>query len=403
MSKKYRIYAKIVGYILPNNEIEIDHCIIKKMSFSEQRKRKFFPLRNERKEDFNNPWYKSYITYPTNADFRELKTKYVIYTDIEEYRGERDKPKDVGGFSGDVNSALGIAVRRFDRVVNSLCLCASDLMIRKVNRYLDTKYDYQICKIYELKDGREINTEKPFMGGWGGMINAPATNFNYADIDMTLMSRMLKSKNIIFIKSLRYLFKGVRGMHNNIPVEKIFIDYVKSIEIIVNQFKGKSFNKKLLNVSKILDVPKELIKEIKDIWKSRSRGDFAHANTSLTSLNLPPQFPEPSDSEFRYFNLFGICSMLILKYFKYIENEIEVFINDSQSKYMSEDYNNELIDVNMGEYFSFYTKISNRKILTPLLKREIANNFKCKIKEIKLKSFKNNKAVFKINSNTISV
>jgi len=403
MSKKYRIYAKIVGYILPDNETEIDHCIIKKMSLSEQRKRKFFPLRNERKENFNDPWYKSYITYPSNADFRELKTKYVICTDIEKYRGERDKPKDTGGFSGDVNSALGIAVRRFDRVVNSLCLCASDLIVKKVNRYLDTKYDYQICRIYELKEERENNTEKPFMGGWGGMINFPAKNFNFTDIDVVLMSRMLKSKNIIFIKSLRYLFKGVRGMHNNVPAEKIFIDYVKSIEIIVNQFKGKSFNKKLLNVSKILDIPKESIKEIKDIWKSRSRGDFAHANTSLTSLNLPPQFPEPSDSEFRYFNLFGICSMLVLKYFKYIENEFEVFINDDHLKFTSEDNYNQLIDVNIGEYFCFYTKISNKRILTPLLKKEIANHFKCKIKEIKLKSFKDNKVVFKINSKDVSV
>lgn len=403
MSKKHRIYAKILGYILPDKETKIYNCVIKKMSLREQKRRKFAPLRNERKEEFNDPWYKSYITYPSNADFRELKTKYIIYTDVEECKGERDKPKDSGGYYGDVNSALGIAIRRFDKVMGSLCLCSADMMHNKVNRYLEIKFDYQICKIYEIKNGIEVDADNPFMGGWGGMINGPANNFHFADIDMNSMNRMLKSKNIIFIKSLRYLLKGIKGMHNNVPVEKIFIDYAKSIEIIINQFKGKSFNKKLKTASKILELPSEKIKEIKEIWKSRSHGDFAHANNSLTSLNLPPQFPEPSDSEFRYFDLFGICAMLVIKYFKHIENELEIIINDDGIKYISEDYLDQLIDVNMGEYFVFYSKVLNRKILIPLIKKEIASNFKCKIKEIKLKSYKNNKAVFKISSDMVSL
>lgn len=398
---KYRIYATILGYVLPEEETIINYCVIKKMSLEEQRKRKFAPLRNNRKEAFNNIYYKSYITYPSNSDFREVKTKYIICTDIEEYKGEKNKPKDTGGYHGEVNSALGIAIRRFDRVIGLLCLCSSDLLFREVNRYLSTKYDYQICKIYEIKDGKEVTAEKPFMGGWGGMINFPGSRNSFEGINFAMLNRMLNSKNIVFIKSLRYLLSAVKGFHRNLPMEKIFIDYVKCIELIIKSFKGKGFAKQLDKASKILELSSEYKKEIKAIWNSRCSGDFAHANKSLISLYLPPQFPEPSDSEFRGVDLFEMCSMLILKYFKYIDNEFEIILNDDHLKYIDKDNYNQLIDVNMGEYFSFYTNLSNRKILTPLIKRKVASHFKCKIKDIKLKNYKSNKIVFKILNNFV--
>lgn len=165
--RKIRVYAKIVGYVLPEIEATIDHCVIRKMPFKEQKSRKFLPLRNIIKEDFKNPWYKSYITYPSNSDFREIKSHYIIYTDIEEYTGESAQAKDSGGYYGEINSALGIAIRRFDKVIGALSLSSCDLLFNKHKRYLATKYDYQICKIYELAGKKEIETEKPFMGGMG--------------------------------------------------------------------------------------------------------------------------------------------------------------------------------------------------------------------------------------------
>lgn len=39
--KKYKVYAKILGYVLPDEELEIGECKIEKMSYKEQRKRNF--------------------------------------------------------------------------------------------------------------------------------------------------------------------------------------------------------------------------------------------------------------------------------------------------------------------------------------------------------------------------
>lgn len=398
-NKKIRIYAKIIGYVLPKNDFILNHCVIKKMSFKEQKKRKFLPLRNVINEDFKNPWYKSYITYPSNSDFREIKSNYVIFTDIERFTAKSGQAKDSAGYHGDISSALGIAIRRFDKVIGALSLSSCDLLFNKHKRYLATKYDYQVCRIYELVGEKEIDAEKPFMGGWGGMINFPDKKSSFKDINFGLMNRMLESKDKVFVKSLRYLLKAVKGMHLNLPIEKIFIDYTKSIELIINSFKGKYFSKKLERASKILDISDVDRQTIKDIWKSRSRGDFAHASDSLRSFSLPPQFPEPSDADFfAKIDSFELCSMILLKYFKYIDNEVEVRINDSSKRFMDDKYFDKLIDVNIGEYLAFYTSIKNRRTLTIKLKQELAKHYKCKYKNIKLRSFKQDRIVFKIIS-----
>jgi hypothetical protein len=43
-NKKYRVYAKILGCILPKDKMAVFDCTIQKMNRSEQKRRNFSPL-----------------------------------------------------------------------------------------------------------------------------------------------------------------------------------------------------------------------------------------------------------------------------------------------------------------------------------------------------------------------
>src|ERR1700733_8121084 len=111
-ARKYRVYAKVLGYSLPLETTEISKCVIKRMSFTEQRKRNFKPLNIQVSRPEPESFYKSYIAFGAASDTRIFKTRYVIYTDIENNTGH-----DTGGL-------IGVAIRRFDRVVGALSLAA---------------------------------------------------------------------------------------------------------------------------------------------------------------------------------------------------------------------------------------------------------------------------------------
>ena len=81
---KYRVYAKIIGYVLSaKDEICLYDCVIKKMPFKEQKRRKFVAIEADIKDPGNPRYHKSYITQKVFTDPRFIKTHYVIYCDVE--------------------------------------------------------------------------------------------------------------------------------------------------------------------------------------------------------------------------------------------------------------------------------------------------------------------------------
>ena len=111
---KYRIYALVHGEIL--SEGQIFKCLVIKMSFEEQRRRRFSPIQSVFSEGEDIDYYKTYVTSLRYVDPVRIKSGYVIIHDIEE-----NKPGD----------ALGGAIKEIDRVCRFLSLACLEDVKRK--------------------------------------------------------------------------------------------------------------------------------------------------------------------------------------------------------------------------------------------------------------------------------
>lgn len=362
---RYRIYAKILGPILPKDKTQYGECFIERMSIAEQKRRKFKPI-----QPSNSPvppdgkFYKSYITHHKEIDPRVIKTEYVMHTEIT---------------GRDVNYALGVAIPRFEKVTGALAIAASVHYGNKYNRKARyTNYEYQICRIYEIVDNNEVETKQGiFAGGMISLINLPSDN-NKSLLDEKLLDRMLKSKDDIFLKALGYLQEGEKGFHNNASLEKITLDFAKSIELILGLFKG-TFSKKLKSLAKEFGIDKEDCDEIKKLWKLRGGGDVAHAKRGSKIRFYPPQYPIPSNVDMVYIESSSLAARVLTKYFLFRDSVLSIKLSDD-----SMDDLDELYDVDNGSLYTIRTLEKNRKRLTLILKAKISIAFGMPVKNIKL-------------------
>ena len=364
----YRIYAKIIGPVLPDKLASYEECSIVPMPISEQEKREFKPIEANSPEPDDSDYYKTYVTHHRVADPRIIKTGHVVYTDVDTY---------------DVSSALGHAIRRFEKLTGTLAIASSIHYAKKhkvKSRY--TNYEYQIVRIYGLIDGKESDAEVPvFAGGMVSHINLPSET-DMTVLDEKLVERMLKSRDDIFWKSLKYLQSGEKGFHNNTPPEQMTMDFMKSIELIVKLGNGRKFSTQLRNTAKALDIDKDDCDKIMELWRLRSGGDVAHAKRGSKADSYPAQYPVPSNVDGPYIDSSSLAVRVLTQYFLFRDSILTIKLSDKDHYDVDE-----LIDVNQGTAFVLRPSRKDRKFLTPFLKGKISTHFGIPMKNIKLYSY----------------
>ncbi len=375
---KYRIYAKIIGQTLPNTETLYEDCVIAPMSVEEQEKRKFKPIEANSPEPTDRDFYKTYVTHHRDTDPRIIKTGHIIRTDVETH---------------DAGSALGHAIKRFERITGTLGIASLIQYDQKHNRKFNyTNCEYQIVRIYKLENDREVDEEVPiFASSSVSHINLPSQT-DVAVLDEKLIERMLKSRDDIFWKSLRYLQSGQKGFRNNTSSEMMTLDFMKSIELIINLWNGRSFPVRLKKAAKELQIDQEDQKSIKELWSLRSNGDVAHAKRGSKADFYPAQYPIPSNVDGPYIDSGSLAVRVLTKYFLFRDSILSIKISDE-----THDEADELIDVNQGTAYTIRPSNKNKRLLTPFLKRKIATHFGVPIKNIKLYAYQAPNIHFRIS------
>jgi len=373
---KYRIYAKIIGPILPDNPTTYGDCIISPMDISEQENRKFKPIEANSPEPTEQDFYKSYVTHRRDADPRIIKTNHIIRTDIETHH---------------VGSALGHAIKIFEKATGTLGITALIQFEQKHNRKFNyTNYEYQIVRIYKLENDKESEAEVPvFAGGSVSHINLPSET-DMSVLDEKLMERMLKSRDDIFWKSFGYLQSGQKGFRNNTAPEKMTLDFMKSIELVVRLWNGKKFSSQLKKAAKELGIDKEDADKIMELWRLRSGGDVAHAKRGSRADSYPAQYPIPSNVD--YIDSGALAVRVLTKYFLFRDSILSIHISDKDHYDIDE-----LVDVNQGAAFAIRPSKKGKKFLTPFLKKKISTHFEIPLKNIKLYSYQTPNVHFRIS------
>lgn len=392
--KRYKVYAKILGYVLPDTSIEINNCKIEKMSYREQKERNFQPLKGWKVREFNM----NYMTFPRGADFRVMRSNFIVSTVL-----------DCSG----PNEALGLAEIIFDKLIGTFMLYMAHWWPNKHSkskiRFSD--YDYLICKLYEIVDDKEIEVRdlRPTSSS-ASMCHYPAfkeltTNSN------EIIEQYINCKDEIFEKSLKYFTNGIKGLHKQLPEEKVFLDLFKTIELIIKNFENKKkkrreiFKKIVKRAKKELGLSHDDEKKINRYWNMRSNGDFAHA-TARKSF-LPPQYPNPGDCEpfVNYFELIDLSQKVLINYFNYSKNRYVVLINPPDSHYLDKNCLTFVVKSNIiytswdNGYFGIRTDKKNKRKLAWFIKKEVARYLKVKTKQIRVLKHKNNKMILKILCN----
>lgn len=372
---KYRVYAKIIGPILPKASTNYDDCVISPMSLSEQEQREFKPIETDSPDRLDDEYYSSYVTHRRVVDPRIIKSGYVIFTDVEASRP---------------TEALGKAILRFEKNTGAFSIASAvnySSKHRVKSRY--TNYEYQLVKIYHFVDGKESEITEPIsVGGMVSHIKLPSET-NISDSDSALLERILKSKDEIFWKALGYLQSGAKGFHNNTPSDKMTLDFMKSIELIINLWNGRSFSTRLKRCSKEINIDEVDQREIKKLWALRSNGDVAHARQGRRDMY--PQFPMPTSIDGPYIDSSSLAGRVLTNYFLFRDAILSIHISDK--KHYGED---ELIDVNHGSAFTIRPSRKDKKFLTPFLKKKISQYFDVPLKKIHLYAYQSPYVHFKI-------
>ncbi len=364
-TSKYRIYAKIIGYILPKEKLKIGDCFIVTMTQEEQKNRHFSPLAVKNPESIVTTDYKSFLIPVRTSDSRIIKSQIVTYTDISY--------PDLGG-------VLGVAIGRFDRLVVSLSLSASSLFERKHNRYLFKPYDYQICKIYQIVNDKEkeVDEDKIFFGGSVSQINLPIEN-NFDEEGKDLINRIYKTDIYTVSKSLEYFLEARRLFHQGFLLDKVILDLAKSVEVLTKIFTGRYFPNRLESMSKTIGLSNEIKKDILKLWKKRNKEDVAHADLFDQRGYLPPQFPIPSRTNFQS-DAFDIVSQTILKFFIFFHGIVQVKVRRKAEFGKM----NNIVRVNNQDIFIFNSDEKNKIKLTIALKKKLASTLSKTPRDIKM-------------------
>jgi len=382
--KKYRIYALIHGETLP--EGKIFECEIKKMSFEEQKKRKFAPIKSEfaKVRDEEKEFQKTYVTSLSYVDPIKIKSEYVIFTDLEE-----QKPGD----------ALGGAVQTIERIAGFLSLAHLEDIKRKFGRTRGSflPYIYQVNKIYEVgDDGTEIEVDYSLVSGHVYLPNRPEQTTWRDDTTSQFLDEIYKFHDETLERALKYLYKASIGYLILDSEEKMALDHFKSIEIIVKELgvkkidgKKTSFLQKLDDVAIKIGITDEEKKTIQRFWNERSKyGDVAHP--SPFEQSYPNQFPVPSNTRYSGSSFDSVAPSVVLKYYQYVKGIYLIEIgkpSDDPNRGSNRGTFGVIYEINFWgsshkNRLVYHTEETNKHRLVNELKKAFAKEFNVGLKDI---------------------
>lgn len=255
--------------------------------------------------------------------------------------------------------------------------------------------DYQISRIYELVGNKENPVEYSIITGGGSQINLPDPKSLFSEMDSRIIDGVLNARDETFRKSMKYMLNGERALFLGFPPEKVALDLMKSMEVIVKSFqrgrKKQSFGKMLKMCAKEIGLTEDERLKIKDAWKARGNGDVAHATRTSQSEFFPPQYPVPSDVSMNITFGADLSVAVLLKYFRYKEGEVRVVI-DTKSHWDI----GEFIDVNFGSHYSYNPKPNEKKGLTNVLRRHISERLGVQYRDVSKRHTQGQELIFKV-------
>jgi len=300
----FRIYALILGEILP--ESEVFDCVIKRLPFDEQEERNFSPIQGVFSTN-NIGQHDTYITSLPYIDPVRIKSEYVVVYDLEE---------------NDAKGALGGAIRHIDRLCRLLSITYLEDTQQHTGRehFPFQPYIYQVNKIYLIdENGNETDPDFVLESGYIYSPDWPSANqWKHSDTQ-AFLDGLLAIHDDAFERALKYLYRSSVGQFILDSPEKIALDHVKAVEIILDALSKKdTFNLKLAEAKDKLGITDEEVEKIRELWAVRSEyGDIAHASKFDEAERYPNQFPLPSNSATRGLPSNSFAANVCLKYLRY--------------------------------------------------------------------------------------
>jgi len=367
----YRICALIISEIIP--EGNFFGCEIRKMTFAEQKKRKFSPIQSVFSEIRDTKYYKTYATSLPYIDPIRIKSKYVVICDISER-----EPR----------AALRGAIRTIDRLCRFLSIVYVEDAKRKFNRehFGLLPYLYQVNKIYSLNtSGDEANADLKLESGHIYLPNRPELKKWRDKNTQKFLEDIFNFHDVILECATKYLYRSSIGHFILDSPEKIALDHFKSIEIIVNSLsKKKEFKQRLEEATKKINLTDEEKKEILKMWDDRSSySDVAHPSPYDQAERYPNQFPIPSNVQYPKGGFDSIAANVCLKYFAYKKSLFSIELDDpftyTDRSGDKQSTDNSLSEVNAqweSNRLCFYTSEKNKTTLTQKIKKEFSKEYK---------------------------
>jgi hypothetical protein len=301
----YRVFALIHGPVLPVGLIlGVD---IRKMSFQEQVIREFSPIQYTFSDVTLEYDYRTYVTSLPFVDTVKIRSEHVVVCDI---------------YESDEKAALGGAFRAFDRLCRYLSVVnLHDVRAthgEKVGGY--SPYLYQVNKVYSLGDNKlEIPIEIILESGYVYLPNRPDREDWVNSKTKIFLQEISSFHDNTLEQALKYLYRSSIGGMLLDSQEKIALDHMKSIEIIIDSLsKKENMNDRIDEVAQLIGITDQEKEEIKKFWSARSNhGDVAHPSLSDQAERYPNQFPLPSNVSYPYAGHGWIAADIVLKYYEY--------------------------------------------------------------------------------------
>jgi len=349
----YRIYALIIGEIIePGDFFEWQ---IKNIAFAEQTQRNFSPIQSTFSEVNDQESYATFLPY---IDPVRIKSEYALICDVKE-----DDPR----------AALGGAIRRVDRICRFLSIAYSEDFKNKFSRDRSLiPYLYQVNKIYALdENGNESQIDFKFESGYIYLPDRPELGAWRHPETKKFLKDIFYFNDAILERAVKYLYRSSIGRFVNDSPEKIALDYIKSMEIIINTLSNKrAFEKRLDEAAIRIGLSDDEKEKIKKCWDDRSKySDTAHPAPFDQAERYPNQFPLPSNVQYPHRLSGAIAVNVCTKYFLYKRSLFRIDID--------EPFDNEeerLGEVNAqweSNHLFFQTKEKNKEAL----KKKIAEHF----------------------------
>lgn len=376
----YKIYALIIGQII--SEGNFFGCEIKKMSFAEQKRRKFFPVQIVFSKIRDAKYYKTYATSLSFVDPTKIKSKYVVVCDINE---------------DEARAALGGAIRIIDRLCRFLSIVYVEDAKRKFGRerFGLLPYLYQVNKIYSINaNGDEIDVNLKLESSSIYLPNRPELKQWRDKNTQKFLEDIFNFHDDVLERAIKYLYRSSIGHFILDSPEKIALDHFKSIEIIIGSLsKKEDFKQRLEEAANKINLTDEEKVEILKMLKDRSFGDVAHHSSYDQAERYPNQFPIPSNVQYPS-GFDSIPANVCLKYFAYKKSLFSIDINEPFT-YTDKSGNKQSTENSLGEvnvqwesnhlYFSTYER--NKTLLKQKVKKAFAEVYKiteANILEVKL-------------------